>query len=198
MRSWLRAPTWIMTTTCSLRWGNISRAERRGVGVGMLRPHARRCSSAKHRHVLRCCDPNAVTSSATKIGAAQCMAACGLPVRDCASRASAPGTSGHGNQEQNAYRCHPRRGDSGGGAPQRPGRGVRLRIGRPQASARQHLSGEGDARRAVAAGGLRGLRRQPPRLPRLQRDPSRLLSDPGRRPAGPAAGGGRGRSRSRG
>ena len=92
-------------------------------------------------------------------------------------------------------------GDPGRGAPQRPGRGVRLRIGRAQAAARQHLSGQGDARRAVAAGGLRRLRRQPPRLPGLQRNPSRLLPDPGRRPAGAAAGGGgsgsRGRSRGR-
>ena len=65
-------------------------------------------------------------------------------------------------------------------------------------AARQHLSGQGHARRAVAAGGLRRLRRQPPRLPGLQRNPSRLLPDPGRRPAGAAAGGGRGGSRGRG
>ena len=112
--------------------------------------------------------------------------------------ASAPRTPSHGQKQQDAHRCHPPRGDPGGGAPQRPGRGVRLRIGRAQAAARQHLSGEGDARRAVAAGGLRRLRRQPPRLPGLQRNPSRLLPDPGRRPAGAAGRGGRSGSRGRG
>ena len=96
-------------------------------------------------------------------------------------------------QEQDAHRCHAPGGDPGRGAAQWPGRGVRLRIGRPQTAARQHLSGQGHARRAVAAGRLRRLRRQPPRLPGLQRNPSRLLPDPGRRPAGAAAGGGRGR-----
>ena len=125
------------------------------------------------------------------------------PIRPAEGRpscrpASAPGTSKHGTQEQNAYRCHAPRGNSGRGTPQRPGRGVRLRICRPQAAARQYLSGEGDARRAVAAGGVRRLRRQPPRLPGLQRNPSRLLSNPVRRPAGAAAGGGRGRGRGRG
>ncbi len=54
----------------------------------------------------------------------------------------------------------------------------------PQAAARQYLSSQGHPRRAVAAGGVRRLRRQSPRLPRLQRNPSRLLPDPGRRPAG--------------
>ena len=112
--------------------------------------------------------------------------------------ASAPRTQSHGQEQQDAHRRHASRGNSGRGAAQRPGRGVRLRIGRAQAAARQHLPGEGHARRAVAAGGLRRLRRQPPRLPGLQRNPSRLLPDPGRRPAGAAAGGGRSRGRSRG
>ena len=71
-------------------------------------------------------------------------------------------------------------------------------FGRTQTASRQHLPGKGHARRAVAAGRLRRLRRQPPRLPGVQRNPSRLLSDPGRRPAGAAAGGGRGGSRGRG
>ena len=56
--------------------------------------------------------------------------------------------------------------------------------GKPPAAARQYLSRQGHARRTVAAGRLRRLRRQPPRLPRLQRNPSRLLPNPGRRPAG--------------
>ena len=37
----------------------------------------------------------------------------------------------------------------------------------PQTASRQYLSRQGHARRAVAAGGVRRLRRQPPRLPRL-------------------------------
>ena len=57
-------------------------------------------------------------------------------------------------------------------------------IGQPQTASRQHLSRQGHAGRTVAAGGLRRLRRQPPRLPGLLRNPSRLLPDPGRRPAG--------------
>ena len=46
----------------------------------------------------------------------------------------------------------------------------------------QHLSRQGDAGRAVAAGGVRRVWRQPPRLPGLQRNPSRLLPDPAGRP----------------
>ena len=61
----------------------------------------------------------------------------------------------------------------------------------------QYLSRQGDPRRAVAAGGLRGIWRQPPRLPGLQRNPSRLLPDPGRRPSGAARGRGRGPARGR-
>ena len=115
--------------------------------------------------------------------------------------ALSPGRLGAGNpshgKEQNAHRCHASRGNSGRGPAQRPGRGVRLRIGRAQTAPRQHLSGESHARRALAAGCLRRLRRQPSRLPSLQRNPSRLLPDPGRRPAGAAARGGRGGSRGR-
>ena len=69
----------------------------------------------------------------------------------------------------------------------RPCRGVRFRISRPQTAARQYLPRQGHARRALAAGGLRRVRRQPARLPGLQRNPSRLLPDPGRRPPSPAS-----------
>ena len=58
----------------------------------------------------------------------------------------------------------------------------------------QHLPRQGHPHRAVAAGRLRRVRRQPPRLPGLLRNPSRLLPDPGRRPraaARRAAGAGR-------
>ena len=54
----------------------------------------------------------------------------------------------------------------------------------PPPAARQHLSRQGHAGRAFAPGRLRRLRRQPPRLPGVLGNPSRLLSDPGRRPAG--------------
>ena len=67
----------------------------------------------------------------------------------------------------------------------------------PPAASRQHLSRQGHPGRAVAAGGLRRLRRQPPRLPRLLRNPPRLLPDPVRRPAGAAGGRARARRRSR-
>ena len=54
------------------------------------------------------------------------------------------------------------------------------------AAQRKHLSREGDARRAVAAGRLCRIWRQPPGLPGLCGNPSRLLPDPHRRPAGAA------------
>src|SRR5262249_61364142 len=86
-------------------------------------------------------------------------------------------------------------------APKRRGGGFRLGIGRPDALGRQLLSRKSAARGAVAAGGLRGLRRQPPRFPGLQRNPSRLLSNSGRGPAGApcrrGGSGGRGGGRSR-
>ena len=52
------------------------------------------------------------------------------------------------------------------------------------AAQRQHLSRQGDARRTVAAGGVRRIWRQPPGLPRLFGNPSRLLPDPDGRPSG--------------
>ncbi len=88
--------------------------------------------------------------------------------------------------QQNAYRCLPPGGDPGRGGARSEGRGIRLRIRQQATASREHLSRQGDAGRTVAAGGLRRIWRQPPRLPRLQRNPSRLLSDPGRRPAGAA------------
>ena len=88
----------------------------------------------------------------------------------------------HGQQD--AYRCRPPRGDAGRGPARQSRRGIRLRVRQPQAASRQYLSSQGHPGRAVAAGGVRRLRRQPPRLPRLLRNPSRLLPDPGRRPAG--------------
>ena len=141
-----------------------------------------------------------VRAHATSIGAT---AGARLPHGPRSWPASVPAASGAKDpitwtKEQDAHRRHAPGGDPGRGAAQRPGRGVRLRIGRAQTAARQHLSGQGHARRAVAAGRLRRLRRQSPRLPGLQRNPSRLLSDPGRRPAGAAAGGGRGGGRGRG
>ena len=90
---------------------------------------------------------------------------------------------------QDAHRRHPPRGNPGGRGSWQPDRGIRLRKRQPQAAEGQHLSRQGDARRAVAAGGFRRLRRKPPRLSGLQRNPSRLLPDPGRRPAGAAAAG---------
>ena len=98
----------------------------------------------------------------------------------------------HGKQD--AHRCLPPGRNPGRGGAWSEGRGIRLRIRQPQAAARQYLSRQGHPGRAVAAGGLRRIWRQPPRLPRLQRNPSRLLPDPGRRPAGAARGRGRGRS----
>jgi ribonuclease E len=53
----------------------------------------------------------------------------------------------------------------------------------PPPASGQHLSCQGHAGRALAAGGLCRLRRQPARLPGLRRNPSGLLPDPGRRPA---------------
>ena len=70
-------------------------------------------------------------------------------------------------------------------------RGIRPR-GRHQAPAQgQHLPGQGGPGGAQPAGRLRGIWRQPARLPRLQRDPSGLLPDPRRRPAAPARDAGR-------
>ncbi len=86
--------------------------------------------------------------------------------------------------QQNAHRRHPSGGDPGGGAARQSGRGVRLRVGEPPATARQYLSRQGHPGRAFAAGRLRRLRRQSPRLPGVFRNPPRLLPDPGRRPAG--------------
>ncbi len=105
--------------------------------------------------------------------------------RRCGAAASGtPALMRLANGQQNAHRRDPSGGDPGGRSARQPRRGIRLRVRAPQAASRQHLSGEGDARRAVAAGRLRRLRRQPPRLPRLLRNPSGLLSNPGRRPAG--------------
>ena len=99
----------------------------------------------------------------------------------------------HNNGQQNAYRRDPSGRDPGGRVARQPGRRIRLRVRKPPPTSRQHLSRQGDARRAVAAGGLRRLWRQPPRLPGFQRNPSRLLPNPGRRPAGSDR---RGRARS--
>ena len=86
------------------------------------------------------------------------------------------------NGKAHAHRRHPSGRDAGGGAQRQPSRRIRFRIVDQEAGKRQYLSRQGHARRAVAAGGLCRLRRQSPRLPGLQRDPSRLLPDPGRRP----------------
>ena len=67
-------------------------------------------------------------------------------------------------------------------------------IAAQEADPRQHLSGEGHARRTLASGGLRRLRRQSPRLSGLRRNPSRLLPDPARGSAGALAGRSRGTS----
>ncbi len=88
------------------------------------------------------------------------------------------------NAQQNAHRCDPSGGDPGGCAARPTRRGIRLQVSEPQAASWQHLSGQGDARRAVAASGFRRLRRQPSRVSRLQRNTSRLLPNPGGRPAG--------------
>ena len=57
-------------------------------------------------------------------------------------------------------------------------------VGAAQTAPRQHLPRQSHTRRTVAAGRIRRIRRQPARLPGLQRNSSRLLSDPGRRPSG--------------
>ena len=57
-------------------------------------------------------------------------------------------------------------------------------FGVPETASRKYLPCQGDARRAVASGRLRQLWRQPARLPRLQRDPSGLLSAANGRKAG--------------
>ncbi len=59
-------------------------------------------------------------------------------------------------------------------------------VGDQEAAQRKYLSRESDARGAIAPGGVRGIWRQPPGLPRVLGNPSRLLPDPGRRPAGAA------------
>ena len=92
------------------------------------------------------------------------------------------------NGQQNAHRRHPYRRDAGGGRSRKSRRGIRLRKRQSQATARQYLSSQGHAGRAVVAGGVHRLRRKPSRLPRLLGNPSRLLPDPGRRSAGAARG----------
>ena len=97
------------------------------------------------------------------------------PIRRCRKRDPCPSRHGadalwpaakrHFHGQQNAHRRHPSGGDPGGGAARQSGRGVRLRVGEPPATARQYLSRQGHAGRAFAAGRLRRLRRQSPRLP---------------------------------
>ncbi len=90
----------------------------------------------------------------------------------------------HPNGKAHAYRRHPSRRDPGGGSQRQSSRRIRFRILHQKASKRQHLSRKGYAGRAVAASRLCRIRRQPARLSRFQRDPPRLLQDPGRRPEG--------------
>ena len=100
--------------------------------------------------------------------------------------------------KEDAHRRHPPGGNPGRGGGRPPGRGFRLRVREPPAARRQHLPRQGHPRRGLAPGGLHRVRRQPPRLPRLRRDPSRLLPDPRGRPRGAAGrGGGRGEGRGR-
>ena len=92
-----------------------------------------------------------------------------------------------------ADRCQPPRRDPGGRCRWNEADRVRFRDRVSQASERQHLPRQGHPHRAVAAGGVRRIWRQPPRLPGFLGNPSRLLPDPGRRPraaAGRAAGAG--------
>ena len=102
------------------------------------------------------------------------------------------------HDKENADRRHPRGRDPRGGGGRKQGRGVRLRVAEQAAARRQHLPRQGHPGRAVAAGGLRRLRRQPPRVPGLLGNPSRLLPDPQGRPRGAARRGGRARPRGRG
>ena len=95
------------------------------------------------------------------------------------------------HDKENADRRHPRGRDPRRGGGRNPGRRVRLRVAEQAAARRQHLSRQGHPGRAVAAGGLRRLRRQPPRLPRLLGNPPRLLPDPQGRPRGADRRGGR-------
>src|SRR5262249_13307441 len=108
------------------------------------------------------------------------------PARRCPRRGPARGRAPGRvlNGQQNAHRRHPPGGNPGGGGARKPRRGIRLRVGKSPPAKRQYLSCKGDPGRTVAAGGVRRLRRQPARIPRLLRNSSRLLSDTGRRPAG--------------
>ena len=107
---------------------------------------------------------------------------CALPRRE--RRGAAAAVERTCNGQQNADRRDPSGGNPGGRPARQSCRGIRLRKRQPQTASRQYLSSESHARRAVAAGGVRRLRRKPSRLPRLFGNPSGLLPDPGRRPAG--------------
>ena len=102
------------------------------------------------------------------------------------------------HDKENADRCHPRGRDPRGGGGRDPGRGIRLRVAEQAPARRQHLSRQGHPGRAVAAGGVRRLRRQPARVPGLLGNPPRLLPDSQGRPRGADRRGGGARPRGRG
>ena len=107
------------------------------------------------------------------------------PQRRLGRRSLAPvGTQrlGASHGTAHAHRCEPPRRDPGGRRRWNTTGRIRFRNRDPQAPQGQHLSRQGHPHRTVAAGGVRGIWRQPPRLPGLLGNPSRLLSDPGRRP----------------
>ena len=99
-------------------------------------------------------------------------------------RPVAHGDISHGNAH--AHRCAP---------PGRPGwqcsraTGLKNSISNlpTQADQGQYRPCQGNPRRTFAAGGLRRLRRQPSRFPRLQRNPPRLLPDSARKTAKPCS-----------
>ena len=149
-----------------------ARKRRRPVQVEDHAQGARRGSSASPgRAIEGCGQRRGVRSSPARSNAIHSTPNSARPLAPPVSvatrrgRALGPPPREHFNGQQDAHRRHPSGGDPGGGAARQSGRGIRLRVGEPPAAARQYLSRQGHAGRAVAAGRLRRLRRQPPRLP---------------------------------
>src|SRR5580704_7108441 len=75
-----------------------------------------------------------------------------------------PNASERAHGKAHAHRCEPPRGNPGGRRRWNTTGRIRFRNRDPQAPQGQHLPGEGHSHRTVAAGGVRGIWRQPPRL----------------------------------
>ena len=87
------------------------------------------------------------------------------------------------NVQAHAFRRRASRRDSGRRHVGQPARRIRHRDLVQETGQGKHLPRESDARRTVAAGGLRGIRRRPSRLPGVRRNSSGLLPDSDRGPA---------------